>query len=201
MGTVPVAFSVLDGTTCWRLNAQAFCLEFDVLAAARGFDELRRRAKMECPMQKPRVSTTSGRCDRTDGPPRRRRVAGIAVALAAGTIAVTLVLWLLWIANRGLLYEVAWTHQGTCGGTCLAFSSDDSLLACGSSDGTLALWESRSGRMLHVMQASGSAIGGLAFADADRRLYSGGEDGYVRAWDTQSGRKLAEFAVPGGGVL
>jgi WD40 repeat protein len=66
---------------------------------------------------------------------------------------------------------------------CLAFSRDGALLATGTLDGAVALWDAATGREVARFAGHGSAVNGVAFARDARLLASVGEDGGVFLWD------------------
>jgi WD40 repeat protein len=69
----------------------------------------------------------------------------------------------------------------------VAFSSDSQLLASGSSDRTIKLWNVHTGQCLNY--ASGQHQSRL-FSPDGQRLVSGGDDLIVRTWDTATGNCL-----------
>ena len=64
------------------------------------------------------------------------------------------------------------------------------LLAGGSWDGTIRLWEARSGRLLGTLRGHTSGVWGVALSADGRLLVSGSEDGTVRLWESNSGAHL-----------
>ena len=71
--------------------------------------------------------------------------------------------------------------------TSVAFSPGGPLLASGSSNGTVQLWDVVSGASTATLQGYGSTIPSVMFSPDGLLLASGGFDGTVQLWDVMSG--------------
>lgn len=79
-------------------------------------------------------------------------------------------------------------HQGTV--SAIAFSPGERLLASGGIDMTVRLWDTFTGKQLHVLTGHTGRVNGVAFSPDGKRLTSGSADKSVMIWDTATGRKL-----------
>jgi len=77
-------------------------------------------------------------------------------------------------------------------GTSVAFSPSGKVLAVGSLDGRVLLWDSATGKQLRQLIANGSPVETLAFSSAGA-LAVGNEDGDVSVWSPTSGREVARL--------
>jgi hypothetical protein len=67
--------------------------------------------------------------------------------------------------------------------TCLAFSPDGRVIASGSEDGNIWLWEALTGEPIRTFDGHQLGVTSLSFAPDGRRLASGSADGTVLVWD------------------
>jgi len=71
----------------------------------------------------------------------------------------------------------------------VAFSHDGRLVATGSDDKSVKIWELASGRELRSLRGSTGGVKSLAFGPDDRWLLSGSADNTARIWDLASGQQ------------
>lgn len=74
----------------------------------------------------------------------------------------------------------------------VAYSRDGKLLAAGSWDQTITLWEAATGRVIRRMTA-GAQVDAVAFHPDGRTLASGGRDANVTIWDVATGQPIRTF--------
>ena len=82
----------------------------------------------------------------------------------------------------------------------LAWSPDGGMLAAGGKDGTVHIWETASGRELHVLREHKSPVQAVAFSYDGKRVAAWGTLGTIRIWDAGTGQ-LTEDVVHAGPVV
>jgi WD40 repeat protein len=76
----------------------------------------------------------------------------------------------------------------------VAFSPNGRILASGSVDNTIKLWDSASGSELRTLVGHHHVVASVTFSPDGLRLASGSQDGTVKIWDVASGRELQTLA-------
>jgi WD40 repeat protein/DNA-binding MarR family transcriptional regulator len=75
----------------------------------------------------------------------------------------------------------------------LSYAPDGRLLATASADGDVTLWNPRTGRRVHVLRDTGSAVVTVAFSPDGTLLASANQDGGVRVWTMANAQRLFYF--------
>lgn len=71
----------------------------------------------------------------------------------------------------------------------LAFTRDGKVLASGSVDNTIKLWDTATGHQLRALKGHDMTVVSLAFSPDDRLLASGGADNTIKLWDLAAGQE------------
>jgi hypothetical protein len=82
----------------------------------------------------------------------------------------------------------------------VAFSPDGRLLASGSLDATIKLWEVASGREVRTLSGHTGGVTSVAFSPDGRLLASGSLDATIKLWEVASGREVRTLSGHTGGV-
>ncbi len=73
------------------------------------------------------------------------------------------------------------------------FSPVDPILATGSSDGSVRIWDLETGETLHVLSRHHYGVIALAFSPSGEILASGGYDNKINLWNVSSGEHIETF--------
>jgi WD40 repeat protein len=69
------------------------------------------------------------------------------------------------------------------GVNCVAFSPDGNLIASGSDDQTVRVWEAGTGKEMMTLERHKSSVSSLAFSSDGQKIISGSEDGTIVIWE------------------
>ncbi|HEY9638873.1 MAG TPA: NB-ARC domain-containing protein, partial [Coleofasciculaceae cyanobacterium] len=76
----------------------------------------------------------------------------------------------------------------------------EQILASGSDDHTVRLWDAKTGKCLHILQGHTSGVWAIGFSPTDPILASSGLDFLVKLWDVETGQCLQTLEGHTGGV-
>lgn len=113
-------------------------------------------------------------------------LASIAVTMAA-LIAASMPL-----VNSTPLDSRIWSSPGP-RLSAMAMSPDGARLAASAMDGTVRLWDTTSGRVLHILKGPDAELYAVAFASGGRLVLTTGDRGVITIFDVGTGRKRGEL--------
>ena len=72
----------------------------------------------------------------------------------------------------------------------VAFSQDGKIVASGSVDKTIRLWDTATGKSLQTLEGHSGYVFSVAFSQDGKMVASGSYDKTIRLWDTATGKSL-----------
>jgi hypothetical protein len=78
----------------------------------------------------------------------------------------------------------------------VAFSPSAALIAAGSSDKTVMIWDAGSGLLRQTLAGESEAVYSIAFEPNGKRIVSGGKDGVIAIRDTDTGQRMVHSLRP-----
>ncbi len=103
----------------------------------------------------------------------------------------------VWRQGGQTLHRIWQAHNGQV--RTITFGPDDRILATGSHDGMVKLWDLEQDSLIWTNFHTGN-VNRVTFAPDGRTLASGGDDAVIKIWDAQSGTLLQTLSIPGGPV-
>ncbi len=76
----------------------------------------------------------------------------------------------------------------------IAFTRDSKLMASGSVDKTIVLWDPATGNQLRTLKGHKGTVNSVAFSPDDKQLASGSADNTIKIWDVASGHEKQTMA-------
>src|SRR5262249_12594316 len=76
---------------------------------------------------------------------------------------------------------------------CVALDQEGKLLATGSSDNTVKIFEFASGKVLHTLEGHKKPVYSVAFSKDGKYLASGSQDNTIRLWNPKDGKFIREL--------
>jgi WD40 repeat protein len=78
----------------------------------------------------------------------------------------------------------------------IAFSPDGKVLATGSHDTTIKLWDVKTGIQFRTLRGHTQTVSSITFDQSGTKLFSGSLDGTIKMWDLNTGRNVRVFSQP-----
>ena len=82
----------------------------------------------------------------------------------------------------------------------IAFSPDGGMIAAGTNDNTVQIWEVRTSKLVRALEGHTAGVTSVAFSLDGHTLASGSADSTVRLWDADTGEFLRTLKGHSGGV-
>jgi WD repeat-containing protein 61 len=76
----------------------------------------------------------------------------------------------------------------------IAYSPDGKRIACGAMDGTVAIFDVKTGKCVHTLDGHVSPVRDLTFSPDGKTLYTASDDGYVHVYDAHNKSLMESLA-------
>ena len=106
----------------------------------------------------------------------------------------------IWDIGQGITPR-SFARMAAANVTSLAAAASGALVATGSSDGVIQLWENNSDTLIGTLSGHHGQINGLAFSPDGTLLASAGDDNTVRLWDTNTLQEIGAITEHSAPVL
>ena len=104
------------------------------------------------------------------------------------TLCILLTIFSLNTSAQDVAFTTLEGHWSAVNSVC--FSPDGTLLASGSSDATIRLWDVKTGNRLHTLTGHRYGVYSVSFSPDGSLLASGSRDDTIRLWDVKTGKRL-----------
>lgn len=106
--------------------------------------------------------------------------------IASGGADKTIRIWRLGTGDELMKFQLMQQEENSC----LSFSHDQKILACGTDLGTIYLWDTASGNELWKLKGHEKEVVSLQFLLDGESLISTGRDNTTRVWNLEVGREM-----------
>jgi hypothetical protein len=129
--------------------------------------------------------------------PADRQGQMVRLGIAGAALVVLAVVFGVFLRGSGNDQDRLLTLTGHAGPvSTVAFSANGALVAAGSSDKSVLIWDASSGSLLHTLTDQEEAANTIAFEPNGRRLVSGGRYGIITVRDIETGQRLLPLMRP-----
>jgi len=102
----------------------------------------------------------------------------------------------LWSVATGDRVQTLDANKGGVFSLCLAYSPNGKLLACGNMDGSVTVYDTETGKRLHVIERHSMAVRSVKFSSDSSLLFSASDDKHVNIYDVEASTNVVA-SLPG----